>query len=139
MSFVLDNSVSMRWYFGDGSVRDLAYANRVLDVMENSKVIVPATWGLEVGNVIARSESKSLVTIEASNKFIEMIKGADITVDAHTFEYALTRNLELARTYKLTAYDASYLELALRLRIPLATLDENLRKAAKKSGVKIFD
>jgi predicted nucleic acid-binding protein len=62
----------------------------------------------------------------------------DIVVDAATIAHALSGTLQLARRYKLSAYDASYLELALRLGLPLATLDEDLQKAAKKAGIKKF-
>jgi predicted nucleic acid-binding protein len=62
----------------------------------------------------------------------------DIEVDAATFAHALSGTVQLARRYKLSSYDASYLELALRSGLPLATLDEDLQKAAKKAGVKMF-
>lgn len=138
MSFVLDNSVTMRWFFGDGKPRELAYAGKVLDGMKQDSALVPMTWGLEVANVIARAEAKTLVTEARSGAFLEMLEGVDIEVDAATFAHALTGTLQLARRYKLSAYDASYLELALRLGAPLATLDEDLQKAAKKAGVKKF-
>lgn len=62
----------------------------------------------------------------------------DITVDPETLKHALSDTLRLARTYKLSAYDASYLELAMRLSLPIATLDTDLQKAAKKVGVVRF-
>ena len=138
MSFVLDNSVTMRWFFGDGKPQELAYAGRVLDEMKNARARVPATWGLEVANVIAKAEAKGWVTEARSEAFLEMLEGVDIEVDAATFTHALSHTLQLARRYKLSSYDASYLELALRLGLPLATLDEDLQKAAKKAGVKRF-
>lgn len=138
MSFVLDNSVTMRWFFGNGKPQELAYAGKVLDTMKKTNALVPVTWGLEVANVIARAEAKGLVTEARSGAFLEMLEGVDIEVDAATFQHALSDTLQLARRYKLSAYDASYLELALRLGIPLATLDEDLQKAAKKVGVKKF-
>lgn len=138
MSFVLDNSVTMRWFFGDGKPQELAYAGKVLDAMKQDSALVPVTWGLEVANVIAKAEAKSLVTEARSEAFLEMLEGVDIEVDAATFAHALSDSLQLARRYKLSAYDASYLELALRRGIPLATLDEDLQKAAKKAGVKKF-
>ena len=138
MSFVLDNSVTMRWFFGDGKSHEIAYAGKVLDAMKQDNALVPVTWGLEVANVIARAEAKALVTEARSGAFLEMLEGVDIEVDAATFAHALSDTLQLARRYKLSAYDASYLELALRLGIPLATLDEDLQKAAKKAGVKKF-
>ncbi len=138
MSFVLDNSVTMRWFFGDGKPQALAYAGRVLDAMQDVKALVPMTWGLEVANVIAKAEEKALVTEARSGAFLEMLEDVDIEVDAATFAHALSDTLQLARRYKLSAYDASYLELALRTGLPLATLDEDLQKAAKKAGVKRF-
>lgn len=138
MSFVLDNSVTMRWFFGDGKPQELAYAGKVLDAMRQDSALVPMTWGLEVANVIVRAEAKALVTEARSGAFLEMLEGVDIEVDAATFAHALSGTLQLARRYKISAYDASYLELALRLGVPLATLDEELQKAAKKAGVKKF-
>lgn len=138
MRFVLDNSVTMRWFFGDGKPQDLAYAGKVLDLMQEAQAVVPATWGLEVANVIAKAEEKALVTEARSGAFLEMLEDVDIEVDSATFAHALSDTLQLTRRYKLSSYDASYLELALRLGLPLATLDEDLQKATKKAGVKRF-
>jgi predicted nucleic acid-binding protein len=138
VSFVLDNSVTMRWFFGDGKPRELAYAGKVLDAMHAATAHVPTIWGLEVANVIAKAEEKALVTEARSGAFLEMLAGVDIDEDFATSAHALSDILQLARRYRLSAYDASYLELALRLGMPLATLDEDLQKAAKKAGVKKF-
>jgi predicted nucleic acid-binding protein len=138
MSFVLDNSVTMRWFFGDGKPQELAYASKVLDAMKQDNALVPVTWGLEVANVIARAEAKGLVTEARSGAFLEMLEGVEIDVDSATFTQALSDTLQLARRYKLSSYDASYLELSLRLDMPLATLDQDLQKAAKKAGVRRF-
>ena len=139
MRFVLDNSVTMRWFFGDGKPEELEYAGKVLDALKRDSALVPVTWGLEIANVIARAESKGLVTEARSGAFLEMLEGVDIEVDAATFVHALSDTLQLARRYNLSAYDASYLELALRQGIMLATLDEDLKKAALKAGLKRFD
>jgi predicted nucleic acid-binding protein len=128
----------MRWFFGDGKPQDLVYAGKVLDAMQEAQALVPTTWGLEVANVIAKAEEKTLVTEARSGAFLEMLEDVDIEVDSATFAHALSDTLQLARRYKLSAYDASYLELAMRLGLPLATLDEDLQKAAKKAGVKKF-
>jgi len=138
VNFVLDNSVAMRWFFGDGRPHELAYAQDVLEAMKEAVALVPVTWGLEVSNVIARAEAKELVTEARSEAFLEMLGGVDIAVDVATFSHALSDTLHLARRYRLSAYDASYLELALREGLPLATLDEDLQKAAKRTGVKRF-
>ncbi len=138
MKFVLDNSVTMRWFFGDGKPSDLAYAAIVLDHLKMDHAVVPVTWSLEVANVIARAEAKKIVTEARSGTFLEMLAGLGIEQDSATSSHALADTLQLARRYKLSAYDASYLELALRRGLALATLDENLLKAAKNTGVKKF-
>ena len=138
MSFVLDDSVTMRWFFGDGKTQELAYATKVLDAMKHTNTLVPVTWGLEVSNVIARAEAKGLVTEARSADFLKRLEGADIEVDMDTFAYSLADTLQLDRRYKLSAYDTSYLELTLRLGMPLATLDMDLHGASKKAGVKQF-
>ena len=91
-----------------------------------------------MANVIAKAEEQGLVTEARSGAFLEMLEDVDIEVDAATFAHALSDTLQLARRYRLSAYDASYLELALRTGLPLATLDEDLQKAARKAGVKKF-
>ena len=117
---------------------ELAFAARVLEALRTDNAVVPVTWGLEVANVIARAEAKALVTEARSGEFLELLEGVSIEVDAATFAQARSGTLHLARRHKLSAYDASYLELAVRRGLPLATLDEDLHKAAKKAGVKRF-
>ena len=106
--------------------------------MKKTSAHVPATGGLEVANIIARAEVKGLVTEARSEAFLEILEGVDIDADTATSAHALSGTLQLARRYKLSTYDASYLELALRLGMTLATLDEDLQKATKKAGVKKF-
>ena len=81
---------------------------------------------------------KGLVTEAQSEAFLEMLEGVAISADSATFSKALSDTLQIARRYRLSAYDASYLELAMREGLPLATLDEDLHKAANKAGVKRF-
>ncbi len=138
MKFVLDNSVTMRWFFGDGKPKEINYAKDVLEAMRLVTALVPAIWGLEVSNVIAKAEAKGLVVEARSSIFLEMLKELDIEADVQTFARSLDDILNLARRYGLSAYDASYLELAMRENLSLATLDEDLIKAAKKAGIKIY-
>lgn len=137
MRFVLDNSVAMRWLFGDGSEHDLAYAGHVLDVLADpdAQAVVPSVWHLEVANVIARAEARGLITEARSLKFLGLLEGLAVTTDAETAHHAPGGTLQLARRFSLSAYDAAYLELALRQGLPLATLDAGLRQAADKAGV----
>ena len=140
MRFVLDNSVTMRWLFGDGRKDDLAYADRVLEVLtgHGSAAVVPAIWALEVSNVVARAEAQGGLSEARSAQFLGMLQQMPVELDSHTAQHAWANTLQLARRHKLSSYDASYLELALRRGLPLASLDTDLRKAAVKAGVARF-
>jgi len=138
MPFVLDNSVAMRWLFEDGSPSDLDYALKVLAAIKVGEVVVPGIWCMEVANVIARAEQRFGLTEILSAEFIRRLQSLGLRFDSETGWQILSATLPVARRYKLTAYDATYLELALRTGYPLATLDVGLRKAAKRAGVKHF-
>lgn len=101
--------------------------------------MVPGIWALEAANVVAKAEAKRLVTEARTQVFVATLARLNITTDKATASLALSDTLNLARRYKLSAYDAAYLELALREGLPLATLDADLEKAAKKAGVKRFE
>lgn len=140
MSFVLDASVALSWLLVDSKPTDRAYAAQVLESLKRPEIQaqVPVTWGLEVANVLARAEAMNRISEAQSEAFLEMLSQAPIVNDTATFSHSLTDTLQLARRYRLSAYDASYLELALRAGLSLATLDEGLGKAARKAGVKRF-
>ncbi len=140
MIFVLDASVTMCWLFLDGKPAERAYARSVLNAMKQpqTRALVPVTWGLEVSNVIGKAEMKGLLSEAQSEAFLEMLASVDIGADPATFSNALSDTLQIARRYRLSAYDASYLELAMRAGLPLATLDQDLQKAANKAGLKRF-
>lgn len=139
MSFVIDNSVVMRWLFGDGSSEEIRYAEDILSRLEQEGITawVPAVWPLEVGNVIARAEAKGMLPEARSAAFLGLLRDMAIEVDARSSAFALTDTLQLARRQGLSTYDASYLELALRLGLPLATNDAALRKALHTTGGKL--
>lgn len=84
------------------------------------------------------SPPRSQIISPQTRDKLETLEGVDIEVDAATFQRALADTLQLARRHKLSPYDASCLEVALRLGLPLATLDEDLQKAAKKAGAITF-
>ena len=138
MRFVLDNSVSMRWLFEDGSPSDIKYADKVLDVLSDGGAIVPVVWALEVTNVLVRSERAGVVSTQKSDAFLKTLSALPIDTDLESPTRAFTEGLAIARRFKLSAYDASYLELSLRLDIPFATLDDGLRKAARKASVNLL-
>jgi predicted nucleic acid-binding protein len=136
MRFVIDNSVVMRWLFGDGAGADIDYAKRILAIMQQdgSRAVAPAVWPLEVGNVIVRAELRNLLPEARSTEFLALLQDMAIEIEFRSTERALSDTLQLARRHRLSTYDASYLELALREGLPLATNDTDLRKALERTG-----
>ena len=140
MSLVLDASVAMRWLADDGSARDKAYAKHILRriISEDAQPYVPSHWTLEIAHVLSRSERRGFVSVEMAEHFLTTMNAIDVITDHDTSALALTSILDLSRHYNLSSYDAAYLELALRLDYPLATLDKDLRGAAAKAGVRVI-
>ena len=126
---VLDASVAMTWCFPD---ENSPFAERVLDSLRTGACFVPGWWAIEVANAVL-----SLQEFEAA-RFLGLLKALAITVDPQTADRASTDTLALARRHGLTVYDATYLELAIREGLALATLDEALRKAAQAAGVPLI-
>jgi predicted nucleic acid-binding protein len=134
--FVVDNSVVMAWCFeeeGNG------YAESVLDSLAEGEAFVPAIWPLEVGNVLLVAGRKKRLSQASVVRFLTLLAGLPITVEQETPERMLKEIVSLAREQALSTYDASYLDLAMRLDLPLATQDASLLKAAKKCKVPAFD
>ena len=138
MSFVLDASVALLWLVPETNPAGVAYADAALNSLKESQALVPSLWALEIANVVAKVEAKGIVTEADSQRFITLLGRLNIVTDPATAAHALGDTLNIARRYKLSAYDAAYLELALRSGLPLATLDADLTKAATKAGVLIF-
>lgn len=138
MSFVLDASVALLWLVPRINPAGVDYASATLKALTESQAVVPSILTLEVANVVAKVEAKGLVPEADSQRFIALLGRLNIVTDQATAAHALGDTLNLARRYKLSAYDAAYLELALRTGLPLATLDAGLAKAAKAACVPIF-
>lgn len=141
MNLVLDASVTLSWLLVDGKAADRRYAGSILEAMKAPTAVagVPVTWGLEVANVLVKGEARGMINEAQSGAFLEMLAGIRIEADSATFTRSCTDILQLARRYRLSAYDASYLELALRGGLPLASLDVGLMKAARRAGVPRFE
>ena len=138
VSFVLDNSVAMRWMLESNIVTAQMYAEEVLKSLSTSDALVPNLWHLEATNVLLGAEKRSEINTGEIEGFISQLQNLPIQVDPLTAHQSFSRILALARAYKLSSYDAAYLELAIREGLPLATLDRNLIKASKKSSVDIY-
>ena len=95
-------------------------------------------WHLELANALASSERNRRITPARISEFIALISGLPIVIDEQTPNFALSAVLDLARRERLSAYDASYLELAMRRGVPLATKDNDLTKASERLGVTLL-
>ena len=135
IGFVLDASVTMAWCFEDEATPETW---SVLDRLASEGAIVPALWPLEVGNILTQAERRQRTTAARISQFIEQLATLPIRVDDETAAHALSETLSLARSDKLTTYDAAYLELTMRRALPLATKDEALRDAAGRNGVDLI-
>ena len=132
---VIDASVALAWCFPDESTDR---TSRVLDELRQRRGIVPGIWALEVTNAILAAERRKRVIEADVSRFFALLSQLSLTVDVLTAQQSFGNILPLARAHGLSAYDTSYLELAMREGCTLATLDAKLRKAAKSSGVAVF-
>ena len=138
MSFVLDNSVAMLWLLPQSNPAGGELAEKVLAQLQETGARVPSLWSLEAANVMAKSQRLEKITLAQASAFVALLDALDITVDVSTAQRAMHATLDLARQFNLSAYDAAYLELALREGLPLATLDVKLQSAAREAGVRLL-
>jgi predicted nucleic acid-binding protein len=132
--FVLDASVALAWCFKNELTDAVALLR---DRLATESAAVPSLWHLEIANGLALAERRKRITSAESIELIELIEAFEIAVDEGTPSRAFRRILDLARQERLTAYDASYLELAMRLGVPLASKDRDLCDAAERLGVSV--
>ena len=130
--FVLDGSVTLAWLFHDE--KD-PYADAIVARLPAVAMLVPRLWHLEIANVLLVGERRKRCSQADTTAWLSFLSGLPIVVDSATEARAWTDTLSLARQHGLTAYDAAYLELALRESLPLATLDAKLEAAATAVGV----
>jgi predicted nucleic acid-binding protein len=135
VSLVLDSSITLAWLFPD----ELTPAvTSVLDRVGKSGGWAPSLWWLEVANSLQMGVRRKRITAGFRDATLEDLKLLPIRLDPETAQHAWSSTLQLAVAHKLSVYDAAYLELARRLVLPLATLDEELRAAAKRMGITLL-
>lgn len=134
-AFVLDCSIAMTWCFEDEATDTTTGLLHRLGVEHG---LVPAGWRLEIANALLVAERHQRLTAERIESFFRDIDLLLIEVDHEAMANAFEKIIPLARAHRLTVYDALYLELALRRGLPLATLDDDLRRAAGACGVHLL-
>lgn len=129
---MLDASTTLAWCFEDETT---APAASMLERLRDQEALVPPLWLLELANGLVVAERRGRISRAESTRFLRLVGELPIRVDQTSTLDLASSVMNLARDYELSAYDAAYLELALRLGQPLATLDERLRSAADRAGV----
>lgn len=132
MSLVMDASLTLAWYFEDE--RTLA-VDGLLDRVVREGAVVPSLWKLEVVNGLQIAIRRRRIDAAYRDDALQQLGRLPITIDAETGAHAWSTTLNLAQRFGLTIYDATYLELAQRRALPLATLDRALRVAAPVLGI----
>ena len=132
MPFVLDASMTMSWCFADEST---ANSRSVLSELLGTYAEVPARGSFEIANVLAINERKGRITEAVCEKFLETLAGLDIRIERAMPAADGKALLTLARKHSFSAYDASYLELAKRKGLSIATFDKELVQAARQEGI----
>jgi predicted nucleic acid-binding protein len=133
--FVVDSSVTMAWCFDDEATD---YTDKVRDALVEVRAVVPALWRLEVANASLVGERRRRLDAARVRRFLTLLAKLPIVIDEETAERAWGETLHLAWSQNLSVYDAAYLELAIRRGLPLATLDEKLKAAAKAAGAAMY-
>ena len=134
-AFVLDGSIALAWCFSDEAD---PYADLIARRFPGVEAVVPALWHLEVTNTFLVGERRQRSTSADTARWSSFLAALPITVDGRAGFQIVPDILTLARRHKLSAYDAAYIELALRRGLPLATLDDKLKAAAGAAGVPLF-
>jgi predicted nucleic acid-binding protein len=132
---VMDSSVALSWCSLDEAT---PATRKLLGRMGDEAAIVPGWWFIELTNVLALAERNGRIAPSQVTEFIALVESFSLEIDGEAPQRSFTDLLPLCRTHKLTSYDAMYLDLAVRRQLPLATLDEPLRAAARKLGVKLL-
>jgi predicted nucleic acid-binding protein len=132
MRFVLDASVAISWAMRDESH---AVADRALTALRTGTALVPGIWWFEVRNILVVNERRRRITPADSDRFLSNLQQLDIAIDHQPDSRAV---LDLSRRLGRTVYDCAYLALAVRERLPLATLDKDLQAAAAAEKVDLF-
>jgi predicted nucleic acid-binding protein len=132
---VVDASVSGGWFIGDESS---PFTDAALTLVADSGARVPGIWPFEIASMLAVAERHERATAEQVAEALRLLDALPVVIDASHTSRTLPALTRFARDYGLTAYDASYLELALRTGSVLATRDTGLQRAAEQAGVPLF-
>ena len=135
MSLVLDSSATLAWIY-DEETTDAIRA--LFDRVADAGAVVSALWRMEVANSLTIAVRRDRIDAEFRRAALADLALLDVSTDQHTDGRAWSEIQHLADRFRLTVYDAAYLELAQRQQLPLATLDQELRAAARAPGTALL-
>jgi predicted nucleic acid-binding protein len=135
VSFVLDNSVALTWCFEDERT---PATTALLEQVGESGALAPMLWPLEALNGLLVAGRCGRPDASLRQRLAGFLRALPITIDDETASHAWTTTVRLAERFNLSSYDAAYLELAQRHRLPLASLDRDLRAAASVLGLAVL-
>ena len=135
MSLVLDSSVTLAWAYSDEITQAV---QEVFDRVAAGGALVPSLWRLEVANALQMGVRRARLDAAERDATLADLATLDIRTDPETDTYAWSGTVRLAERFGLTVYDASYLELARRRALPLASLDQELCEAASACDVPLL-
>lgn len=136
--FVLDASVASRWLLNDASTADQKYCDAVMEALATQTATVPALWFTEIVHVLRNAEKANKVSPAETTAFVGALQTLPIEPDSTPPGLIQINVASAARQFRLSGYDAQYLELAMRKALPVATLDRDFRKAMLIAGVRLF-
>jgi predicted nucleic acid-binding protein len=138
MSLVLDASMTLAWRVTRPYPNEALIAQNAIHTTMSHGAIVPHLWYPEVANALVMSERQGVSTPKDSANFLADLDSLPISLDTASVQSTRNKTLSFARTWKLTVYDATYFELALRKNASLATFDRQLAEAFRKAGGRVF-
>jgi predicted nucleic acid-binding protein len=134
-AIVIDSSVALSWCFEDEASAEM---DSIFEHVRDQGAVVPGIWHLEVGNILLQAEKRGRIKTSDVTARLALITELPIMTDHETTTRAWREILTLARAEALTTYDTTYLELAVRRGLPLATKDDALLSAAKRLGIAVI-
>ena len=132
---VLDASLTGAFFFEDEAD---ASVDQIIGRCAETGATAPSIWTLEIANIFRMAVRRRRITAEQRSDYFERLRSIGVQIDVTSGDMAWRELTRLADHHDLTVYDAAYLELALRQRLPLATLDRELAAAARREGVEVL-
>lgn len=137
MSFVLDASAALAWAFERSAPEEAQAALTLLNRLRDDEALVPDLWHLEVTNALVVGNRRGAISAAKVSDFLARLDALPIRIDTTPAAERKEHLFSLAREHELSAYDAAYLDLAMRTGSPLATFDRRLAAARDRAGVAV--